>query len=97
MGALQRLLDQPKKIDRIFRASEHNFSIKAFHKLCDNIGDTVVLIRTEFGRTVGGYTHQPWSSEGKWVSDPEGHSFIFSLDLNEKYVPTQTKHLTLCH
>ena len=54
VGRLQR-------VERLFRASEHSFSADAFHNKCDNKEDTLVLIRTEFGKTIGGYTHYYWT------------------------------------
>ena len=51
-----------QRVEILFRASEHGFSAKAFHEKCDNQEDTLVLVRTEFGKTIGGYTHYPWRS-----------------------------------
>ena len=47
-----------------------------------------MLVRTEFGKTVGGFTHYPWlpGSTG-WFSDAGRRTFIFSLDMQEKFVP----------
>ena len=46
-------------------------------------------MRTEFGKTLGGFTHNPWlpGSLG-WFSDEKRRAFIFSLDMQEKFVPT---------
>ena len=52
-----------------------------------------MLIRTEFGNTIGGYTHYPWSSEGGYLSDSSTRVFLFSLDLEEKYKPIRTDRL----
>ena len=77
-----------KKVERLFRASEHGFSADTFHKKCDNKEDTLVLVRTNFGKTIGGYTHYPWTSaSGEWVDDSRRRAFIFSLDMEEKFVP----------
>ena len=71
----------------IFRASEHSFSSQTFHEKCDGIADTLTLIRTEFGKTIAGFTHYKWSSDnsndkfGKFVDDSEQKAFILSLDL----------------
>ena len=46
-----------------------------------------MLIRTEHGKTIGGYTGYPWRSEGGYYSNAEKRVFIFSLDLFEKFVP----------
>ena len=45
------------RIKKLFKASEHNFRAVAFHKKCNNISDTLVLVRTEFGKIIGGFTH----------------------------------------
>ena len=73
----------------IFRASEYDFRASEFHKHCDNIKNTLVLIRTEFGKTLGGFTCTPWKSQNfvDWVGDPDGRAFLFSLDMKEKFVP----------
>ena len=62
---LNSILSEERKVqrvERLFRASEHGFSVASFHQKCDNQEDTLVLIRTEFGKTIGGYTHYPWTS-----------------------------------
>ena len=80
----------------LFRASEHGFSAKAFHQKCDNQEDTLVIIRTEFGKTIGGYTHYPWKSvggDGERVNHSGRRAFLFSLDMREKFVPQGDYHL----
>ena len=66
-----------------------------FHQRCNNKNDTLVLIRTEFGKTIGGYTHYPWKSLSNctYVSDSGCKAFIFSLDMKEKFVPKNSNHL----
>ena len=55
-----------QRVERLFRASEHGFSAKVFHQKCDKQEDTLVLVHTEFGKTIGGYTHYPWTSPDSW-------------------------------
>ena len=75
-----------KSAKLIFRASENNFSIKKFHELCDNIPDTLTLVHNEFGKKFGGYTPVAWTSDKKhWVADKSLKSFIFSVDMGEKF------------
>ena len=84
----------------LFRASKHGFSAKAFHEKCDNQEDTVVLVRTEFGKTIGGYTHYPWKpvgSIGEWFDDSKRRAFLFSLDMRQKFVPQEDENLICCH
>ena len=56
-------LCRPSALNLLFRASEHSFSEKTFHKLCDKTLDTFVLVRTEFGKTLGGYSHYSWEEK----------------------------------
>ena len=80
----------------MYRASEHNFSAVAFHHYCDGQVDTLVLIRTEFGKTIGGHTHYPWGSvggEGEWVHNSGRRAFLFSLNMKEKFVPQRDNQL----
>ena len=42
---LLEILGNPKKITRIFRASEHAFSAAAFHNKCDGVSNTLTLVR----------------------------------------------------
>lgn len=35
-----------KNAKLLFRASENNFSVKEFHKVCDGIPNTLTLVRT---------------------------------------------------
>ena len=64
---MNKILNNPVKIERIFRASEHEFKAAAFHHYCDNKEDTLVLVHTEFGKTIGGFPHYPWYSPRSWT------------------------------
>jgi hypothetical protein len=46
----------------LYRASEHEFSVKEFHRLCDGETNTLVLVKTEFNKIIGGFTPIPWRS-----------------------------------
>ena len=56
------ILNYPKKVEMIFKASDYNYKAEAFHEKCDNINDTLIILRTEFNKTIGGFTHHPWKS-----------------------------------
>lgn len=71
-----------KKFTLLFRASENKFSADSFHKCCDNVTQTLTLIKTEYGKVIGGYTPLSWnSSEKHWAADKSIESFIFSVDM----------------
>ena len=74
------------EVNLIYRASENSFSIKEFHKKCDGVAGTVVLLETEFGKIIGGYTPVAWSSAKKqWAADKTLKSFVFSINMKEKF------------
>ena len=91
-------LKNPSKIERIFKASDHDYKAKEFHRYCDNIKNTFILVRTEFDKTIGGFTHYPWkeSDLGEDVSDVNRRAFLFSLDRKEIYIPQDIHHLIRC-
>jgi hypothetical protein len=65
----------------LYKATRDGFSCKNFHSLCDNQGPTICLIKSEFGKTFGGYAHPSWQSLEKG-SYSGGKSFLFQLDYN---------------
>jgi hypothetical protein len=95
---LRESFGRPARLALLFRASEHNFSAKAFHAHCDNTEDTLTLVRTEFGRALAGYSHYTWNavSSGSYVQDEGPQAFLLSLDQQEKYVPQRRQQLIYC-
>ena len=73
-------LGNPKSCQLIFRASEHGFNAAKFHEYCDNTPNTLVLARTEYGRTVGGFTPCLWNNKDGFVADETLHSCLISVD-----------------
>jgi hypothetical protein len=74
-------------MELLLRGSRDGFGCEVFHQKCDNIEDTVTLVRTEFGKTISGFTHYPWNSANTCVNDEGKRAFLLQLDLKEKYVP----------
>ena len=74
-----------KTIKRLYKASIDGGEPKCFHDKCDNIPNTLVLIKSEGLRRFGGFTKIPWKSKGDWVKDPEMKTFVFSLDKKKIY------------
>ncbi|KAG9305127.1 hypothetical protein G9A89_001237 [Geosiphon pyriformis] len=60
------------------RGSRDGFTSADFHRLCDDKGATVSVIKVKgTGQLIGGYNPQSWHSKNAWLQG-EG-SFIFSL------------------
>jgi hypothetical protein len=61
----------------LYKATRDGFTVKAFHDLCDNVPNTVTIIRNNLNFIFGGFTSSRWSSAGVYITDP--NAFIFSL------------------
>ncbi len=60
-----------------YRASRDGFKASDFLYYCDDIGNTITVVKAKSGNVFGGFTGQKWHSRGEWVTDP--NAFIFSL------------------
>ncbi|EXX75928.1 uncharacterized protein OCT59_004922 [Rhizophagus irregularis] len=70
--------DIPYKFNLLYRASRDGNSAKEFHAKCDNMGATIVIIKTKnSNQIVGGYNPLQWDSSGIHKSTKD--SFIFLL------------------
>ena len=56
-----------------------------FHKLCDNKGPTLIIVKTDKNKIFGGFTPLDWNSKGGTICDESKGTFIFSLDLMKKF------------
>jgi len=88
-------IDHPEEFQLLYRASEHEFSGEAFHIHCNNIKDTLTLVRTEFGKTIVGFSHYKWNEVGNgWgVEDSRRKTCLFQLDNFEKFLPISDQNL----
>ena len=77
---LQKFVGEFKSINNwklLYRASVDGFQSLNFHHKCDNIPNTITIIRSANGYVFGGFTTQTWDNCGTWKEDK--NSFIFSL------------------
>jgi hypothetical protein len=72
-----------KKLTRIYKASEHEFTRKSFEEYCADKGPTLSVAQSENGRVFGGYISKSWS---KMKEDDEpfytedDSAWLFSID-----------------
>ena len=78
------------KCKLLYRASRDGWQISDFHRLCDEKGSTVVIVKVDNGRLCGGYCSIGWESYGDWQYDI--NSFVFSLDNLKKYNESKQGH-----
>ena len=74
-----------KEIKKLYQATIDGGEPIDFHEKCDNIPNTLVLIKSEGNNRFGGFTPIPWKSEGEYKNDDEMKTFIFSLDNKQIY------------
>ena len=64
-------------IELLYRKSRDGDSYDTFHKLCDNKGTTLILIKGLENFIIGAYTPIKWNnSDGYWLKDDESFFFI---------------------
>jgi len=92
-----KILNWNKKIELLYRASEHGFEASSFHKYCDNKGSTIVVIKSENDYIFGGFTSVPWTNTDKDKED--NHAFLFNIyPFNKKYKLTgSSKEYAVTH
>ena len=72
-----------KQMNKIYQATIDGGKPINFHNKCDNIPNTLVVIKSEENKRFGGFTPIPWKLEGNYADDNETKTFIFSLDYEE--------------
>ncbi|XP_032681890.1 uncharacterized protein LOC116849136 isoform X2 [Odontomachus brunneus] len=105
MGS-QRLLNQWYGVAKqswrlIYRASSHGYSAASFHRHCDNISPTYVIVLGMRGEICGGFSDSPWSKPAKAHYVSSEKAFLFTLANNEDVPPTKfdivKKSFATCH
>jgi hypothetical protein len=80
--------DKFSKFRLVYRGSTDGFSGYCFHKHCDPIENTLVIIKTSESYIFGGFTKHNWSGKNIIKLDPD--AFIFSL-YNKDNAPIKIK------
>ena len=70
-------------LDQLYKASCNGDNINAFHQNCDNIKNTLIIIKTDDKKIFGGFTCAVWDKSNKYKFDD--NAFLFSLDNYEIY------------
>jgi len=83
---IQNKMNKPiKEIKKLYQATIDGGEPIQFHNKCDNIQNTLVLIKSEGNSRFGGFTPIPWKIEHKRITDSKNETFVFSLDNNKIY------------
>ena len=91
----ERLGKEVKYFKRLYKASTDGEEASTFHKLCDNIENTISLVKTGGHRRFGGFTTQTWNQVSSYTKTDQ-HAFVFSLDKLKIYPYTNNGRAIRC-
>ena len=72
-----------KKIKKLYQATVDGDDPSIFHSKCDNISNTLTVIKSKGNRKFGGFTRQVWDKSSGFKKDEK--AFLFSLDKKKIY------------
>ena len=81
------------KTKLLYRKTRDGDSYANFHKLCDNQGANLVIIKTTEGNIIGGYTSLDWDDHSDWKNDKD--TFLFSLNDNKIFKKINNKNSSI--
>ena len=88
-----RLNKDVKELKKLYQATIDGDGAINFHSKCDNIPNTLVIIKSAGNRRFGGFTTQTWDSSNKYKDDK--NAFLFSLD-KQKIYPYKNNGKAIC-
>jgi len=79
-----RMKKEIKDIKKLYQATAYGGSPESFHKLCDNIPNTLILYETKGNRRFGAFVSVSLNLEMFTTKDK--NCFLFSLDKKKIYI-----------
>ena len=89
-----RIKKEIKELKKLYQATIDGEDASYFHKICDNIPNTLILIKSEGNRRFGGFTSEYWESSIKTKYDK--NAFLFSFDKNKIYKCKKDNYSICC-
>jgi len=80
-----RINKEIKELKKLYQATIDGDGAINFHSRCDNIPNTLVLIKSAGNRRFGGFTSAQWSSPSNGEYKDDQNAFLFSLDKQKIY------------
>ena len=77
---IQDILLKGVKFNLVYKAFDFDDKAETFHKKCDKLNMSLVLIETDNDVRFGGFTTKSW--EGNNIKKKDNNAFVFSLDTN---------------
>jgi hypothetical protein len=79
-----------KKLLLVFVASQHQFAPANYHRVCDQLSDTLTIVKSDKNFLLGGFSDLPLGTEGP------SQSFIFSATRRAMMPLKEGRVATLC-
>ena len=73
----------------LYRGTRDGFGADDFHRLCDNKGKTLVIVKNTSGHVFGGFASISWESPSSWTNKKAPCSFIYTLTNMHGIQPTK--------
>ena len=89
-----RIKKEIKELKKLYQATIDGEDASYFHKICDNIPNTLILIKSEGNRRFGRFTSEYWESSIKTKYDK--NAFLFSFDKNKIYKCKKDNYSICC-
>ena len=86
-----------KEIKKLYQATVDGGEPVNFHLKCDNIPNTLVLIKSSGNRRFGGFTSVNWESSSNNIWKDDKNAFLFSLDKKKIYSYKNDGKAILCY
>ena len=80
-----RLNKEVKELKKLYQASIDGDGPINFHSRCDNIPNTLTIMKSAGNRRFGGFTTQVWDSPESYIYKDDKNAFLFSLDKQKIY------------
>jgi len=80
-----RLDKEVKELKKLYQATIDGDGPINFHSRCDNIPNTLVLIKSAGNRRFGGFASETWESPKNSIFKDDKNAFLFSLDKQKIY------------
>ena len=82
-GIEERICKKVKSLKKLYQATIDGESSTSFHSKCDNIPNTITLIKSAGKRRFGGFISRCWDCTSCYIDD--NNCFLFSLDKHKIY------------
>ena len=93
-GIEERIFKKVKTLKKLYQATINGENSATFHSKCDEIPNTITLIKLAKNRRFGGFTSESWDCSNQYKDDI--NSFLFSLDKLKIYPIKNNKKAIGC-